>query len=65
MEEKINLQTMGPLPPIGRLAAAPQPSSSKLALVLAQPGLGAPGSSVVVGADFDGEIQHILALLSR
>jgi hypothetical protein len=56
MEEKIPLQTMGPLPSFGTSAGVPQPSSSKLALVLANPGLGAPVSSVAAGKDFNEEI---------
>ena len=34
-------------------------------LVLAQTGLGAPGSSAVVSAELDEEIQHIMAPLSQ
>lgn len=63
VEEKVPLQTMGPLPPFGASAAALQPSSSKLVLVLAQTGLGASGSSAAVSADFNEEIQRILAPL--
>lgn len=57
VEEKVPLQTMGPLPPFGASAAALQPSSSKLVLVLAQTGLGASGSSAAVSADFNEEID--------
>ena len=63
VEEKAPLQTMSSLPPFGTSAEALQPSLSKLALVLAQPGLGALGSSAAVSADFDEEIQRIVARL--
>ena len=42
VEEKIPLETMDHLPSFGTMAGASQPSSSHLALVLAQPRLGAP-----------------------
>ena len=46
VEEKVPLPTRSPLHLFGTLATAPQPSSSTLALVLAQPGLAAPGTVV-------------------
>ena len=54
---------MDPLPSFGTVAGASQPSSSQLALVLAQPGLGAPGSSVATSMELDEELQCIPASL--
>jgi hypothetical protein len=65
VEEKVPLQTMSPPPQFGTSVAALQSSSSNLALVLAQPGLGAPGSSTAVSANLDEEIQRIMAPLSQ
>ena len=56
---------MDPLPSFRTSAGASPPASSQLALVLAQPGLGAPGSLVATSEELDGEIQRILASLHQ
>nr|XP_020177122.1 myosin-11-like [Aegilops tauschii subsp. strangulata] len=54
---------MDPLPSFGTVVGASQPSSGHLALLLAQPGLGAPGLTMATSAELDEELQRILASL--
>ena len=50
VEEKTPLQNMSPPSSFGTWAGIPQPTSSQLALVLAQPSLGAPSYLATVSA---------------